>query len=192
MLWDTIFIWRILKSKYNFQENLVWFTSITVFVLPSVMIVCLYILILCELWTGSTIKKMKLETRKNEKQLSRKEIRVTIIVGILTFAFLICCWPWMIFFTFFQYRTDQNQEFLNSIRPLVANLGLFGNSLINPLLYMILSKDIRRTLYYKITCKKVPAGTRSRIGTGTTISSWYCLFSWMLSIYWSQFPWIWS
>eukprot|EP00092_Neocalanus_flemingeri_P016766 GFUD01018134.1.p1 GENE.GFUD01018134.1~~GFUD01018134.1.p1 ORF type:complete len:323 (+),score=31.56 GFUD01018134.1:108-1076(+) len=143
--------WTICPFPYD-SEQWVWFTSITSLLIPSLSILGAYIIILCDLWTSKKTETIAIKKNQDDNQ---REKRVTIIIGIITLAFLLCLWPFMVYYMVFQYRTDQNEKLLKTIHPIVVTL-IFSNSLINPILYISLSKDIRTIIYNTITCQKGP------------------------------------
>ena len=79
---------------------------------------------------------------------------MTIRIGTVTLTFLLCWWPYMIMFMYWPYKYDGNKQIQRIIFEIVGNLG-YINSFINPVLYISISRDIRRIILSNITCNKV-------------------------------------
>ena len=76
-----------------------------------------------------------------------RERRVTIIMGTITLAFLICIWPYGVIFM--MGVLQQKKEILQKVATL-----MYLNSLINPVLYIFINKQVRRALVKLFTCQK--------------------------------------
>ena len=66
-------------------------------------------------------------------------------MGTITLAFLVCWWPYAIIFM--MGKTS------GTILQKVVTLA-YLNSLINPILYICISKQVRRAMVQLFTCKK--------------------------------------
>ena len=85
--------------------------------------------------------------RKDNKHFTR----ITRVMGIITLAFLICCWPYAILF---MLSSGSNivipGQWLGNVVVL-----LYCNSLINPVLYIFINKDVRQSVVNLIRCRNV-------------------------------------
>ena len=80
-----------------------------------------------------------------KKSLIRREKRVTIIMGSITLAFLVCWWPYAIIF-----MMGKNSGL---ILQKVVTLA-YMNSLINPVLYICINKQVRKAIMKLFTCQE--------------------------------------
>ena len=74
----------------------------------------------------------------------RREKRITIIMGTITLTFLICSWPYAIIFM----KRDNRPVVLQKVVTL-----LYSNSLINPILYICINKQVRKAIIKMFTCQ---------------------------------------
>ena len=77
--------------------------------------------------------------------LFRREKRVTIIMGTITLAFLVCWWPYAVIFM----MGDTNPAILQKVVTLA-----YLNSLINPILYICINKQVRKAIMKMFTCQE--------------------------------------
>ena len=94
---------------------------------------------------NSDFEKVKPYLKKHQ---FRRERRVTIVMGTITLAFLICIWPYGVVF-----MTGGFLEKKKDILQKVVTL-MYLNSLINPLLYILINKQVREALVKLLTCQK--------------------------------------
>ena len=66
-------------------------------------------------------------------------------MGIITFTFLICLWPYAIIFM----MRDNRPVVLQKVVTL-----LYSNSLINPILYICINKQVRKAIVKMFTCQE--------------------------------------
>jgi len=128
---------------YNSTEW-VWWSSATVFIIPTVLILIIWLTILHHFYNDnvSTDDEKLSSTRKS------RERRVTFVMGTITLAFLICIWPYGVVFMkggFLEKKKDILQK--------VVTL-MYLNSLINPVLYILINKQVREALVKLFTCQK--------------------------------------
>ena len=72
-------------------------------------------------------------------------------MGIITLSFLICLWPYAILFMLaVGSNIDIPAQWLGNVVVL-----LYCNSLINPVLYIFINKDVRQSVVNLLTCKNV-------------------------------------
>lgn len=71
-------------------------------------------------------------------------------MGIITSAFLICWWPYAILFM----MKGSGKEIKGIWIWNVVVLAYF-NSLINPVLYIVINKDVRQSVVNLFTCKNI-------------------------------------
>ena len=74
----------------------------------------------------------------------RREKRITIIMGTVTLTFLVCSWPYAIIFM----KRDNRPVVLQKVVTL-----LYSNSLINPILYICINKQVRKAIMKMFTCQ---------------------------------------
>eukprot|EP00092_Neocalanus_flemingeri_P096873 GFUD01123349.1.p1 GENE.GFUD01123349.1~~GFUD01123349.1.p1 ORF type:complete len:344 (+),score=82.16 GFUD01123349.1:73-1104(+) len=119
----------------------VWWSAVTAFIIPTVLILIIWLAILHH------FSKDSLFTEDKQLSSSRKkrERRVTIIMGTITMAFLVCWWPYAIIF-----MMGKNS---GAILQKVVTLA-YLNSLINPILYIFINKQVRNAMVKLFTCKK--------------------------------------
>ena len=87
-----------------------------------------------------------LNVRKDNKHFTR----ITLVMGSITAAFLICWWPYALLFML-------EGSGMTISRPLMGNVVVLAycNSLINPVLYMAINKDVRQSIVNLFTCKNI-------------------------------------
>merc|ERR1712117_195654 len=143
-----------LECSFPYEsEEWVWWSSITTFIIPSSLIIFTWLAILhhfsCD---NRSIKQMKISSARN-----RRKKRVTIITGTITFAFLICSWPYAIILM----MRDNSPIVLQRVVTL-----LYSNSLINPLLYISINKQVRDAIKKMFTFHD-----RDWISRGTSLTT---------------------
>ena len=72
-------------------------------------------------------------------------------MGIITIAFLICWWPYAILF---MLKSGSNYDIPKTLILNVVVLA-YCNSLINPVLYIFINKDVRQSVVNLFTCKNI-------------------------------------
>ena len=119
-------------------------SAVTVFGIPTLIIVICYGLILCKVWQDA-------EERKSDG------IIMTFVLSMLTLAFLLCWWPALIYLA---VKWDSDRD---------SRAVYFGslNSLINPLLFMGLNAKLRKKVKeffqnFAAFCRGEAAGCRLR------------------------------
>jgi len=124
------------------SKEWVWWSSVTVFIIPTIVIIVIWLAILHhfsrDVYTNVNDSKKLSSGRK------RRERRVTIIMGTITLAFLICWWPYAIIFMLGMKG--------NILRQVVTLAYL--NSLINPVLYIAINKQVRKAIVNMFTCQE--------------------------------------
>jgi len=130
------------KCSFPYKsEEWVWWSSVTTFIIPTVFILVTWLAILHhfskENGTG--------EVKKISSGRKRREKRVTIIMGTITFTFLVCIWPYAIIFM----MRDNRPVVLQKVVTL-----LYSNSLINPILYICINKQVRKAIVKMFTCQE--------------------------------------
>jgi hypothetical protein len=93
-----------------------------------------------------------IDTRRNENQRQRRQMRMFKVILILMFAFIICRLPNWIFLL---YKLSNKVAGSLNLR-LMYSFGLMGllNCMLNPLLYTFLSETIRITARIGSACYK--------------------------------------
>ena len=85
------------------------------------------------------------------------------MIGAMSFAFLFCWSPYFVFSMYWLCRSEQDKMSHRDILMPLVSLG-YINSLVNPVLYITISKDIRTIIYNVITGQKEQS---SRLRTAT-------------------------
>ena len=111
-----------------------WFTSFTAFLLPAFVIVGVYFAIVWQLCRhrysmGSSMGR------------SGVELRLTLVIGVITVCYLLCCGPYAYYFIS-GLATQQKLKFQFEL----AEFIFYMNSLTNPILYMSIQKDISKSV----------------------------------------------
>jgi len=131
------------KCSFPYKsEEWVWWSSVTTFIIPTVFIIVTWLAILHHFSTDERSN----EAQKISSGRKRREKRVTIIMGAITFAFLVCSWPYAIIFM------------MRDNRPLVLQKVvtlLYSNSLLNPILYICINKQVRKAIVQMFTCQEL-------------------------------------
>ena len=70
-----------------------------------------------------------------------------MIMGTITTVFFLCVAPYFLFFLY-----PSNQDFKEDYLPYIV-MVMYLNSLINPLVYMVIFSDIREAIGGCISCK---------------------------------------
>ena len=97
---------------------------------------------------NKVLKKYSHEfNRKDNKHFTR----ITLVMGIITIAFLICWWPYAILF---MLKSGSKYDIPGKWIWNVVVLAYF-NSLINPVLYIFINKDVRQSVVNLFTCKNI-------------------------------------
>ena len=93
-----------------------------------------------------------------------RERKITIVMGVITLTFLICWWPYAIIFMTIP-SNEGNMKYLGY--PITRTLILthfkirnvvllsYTNSLINPLLYISINKQVRDAVRRLLTCQDI-------------------------------------
>lgn len=136
-------------------SNVIWvyLSSVFSFILPTVMIVMIWSVILHHFWgTRNTAAVDAANSRK------ARERRVTIVMGVITVMFLVCVWP---FATVFIIGPARMFEFFDSDKTFVIRLlkgivvFMYSSSLINPLLYIAINRQVRHAIVSLFTGREV-------------------------------------
>merc|ERR1712179_628108 len=130
------------KCSFPYESaQWVWWSSVTTFIIPTVFIIVTWLAILHHFSkdNGSNEAKMISSGRK------RREKRITIIMGTITLTFLVCVWPYAIIFM----MRDNRPVVLQKVVTL-----LYSNSLINPILYICINKQVRKSIMKMFTCQE--------------------------------------
>ena len=111
-----------------------WTASSLAFIIPTILILTIWLMIAVHLRSTEISGDDKMQTRR------RKSFnRITVIMAILTLAFLICWWPYAVIFM--MGRAEEEPQLAGALVILA-----YLNSLINPCLYMVINKDVRNGL----------------------------------------------
>eukprot|EP00092_Neocalanus_flemingeri_P077557 GFUD01096347.1.p1 GENE.GFUD01096347.1~~GFUD01096347.1.p1 ORF type:complete len:336 (-),score=66.48 GFUD01096347.1:205-1170(-) len=113
---------------YNSAEW-VWWSALTAFILPTVIILVIWLAILHHCCKENSFNF--------ESASSAMKRRVTITMGTITMAFLLCWWPFAIIFMMGEHDP--------TILHMVVAIG-YLNSLINPVLYICINTPVRRAI----------------------------------------------
>ena len=89
-----------------------------------------------------------------------REKKISLMMGTITAAFLICVTPYYIIF-----MSPVELEVKEAYLPILA-MVMYLNSLVNPLLYVILNSEVREGVFRLLLCKRELKGQRSRMDTG--------------------------
>jgi len=133
---------RCFKCSFPYKsEEWVWWSSVTTFIIPTIFIIVTWLAILHHF----SKDKGSMEAKKISSGRKRREKRVTIIMGTITFTFLVCSWPYAIIFM----MRDNRPVVLQKVVTL-----LYSNSLINPILYICINKQVRKAIVKMFTCQE--------------------------------------
>jgi len=133
---------RCFKCSFPYKsEEWVWWSSVTTFIIPTIFILVTWLAILHHF----SIENGSGEVKKISSGRKRREKRVTIIMGAITFTFLVCIWPYAIIFM----MRDNRPVVLQKVVTL-----LYSNSLINPILYICINKQVRKAIVKMFTCQE--------------------------------------
>ena len=98
---------------------------------------------------------LKIDLSSSEKVweyfLLRRERRVTIIMGTITLSFLVCVWPYAVIF-----MKGESFIFGKNNGPTLQKVVtlMYLNSLINPILYICINKQVRKAIVKMFTCQE--------------------------------------
>eukprot|EP00092_Neocalanus_flemingeri_P024395 GFUD01026451.1.p1 GENE.GFUD01026451.1~~GFUD01026451.1.p1 ORF type:complete len:346 (+),score=90.25 GFUD01026451.1:73-1110(+) len=121
----------------------VWWSSVTAFIIPTVLIIIIWLSILLHFCKENIFT----EDKKFSSGRAGRERRVTLIMGTITLAFLVCWWPYAIIF---MMGFEKNSV---TVLQKVVTLA-YLNSLINPILYICINKQVRKAIVRLFTCQK--------------------------------------
>ena len=76
-----------------------------------------------------------------------REKKITMMMGVITAVFLLSVSPY-----FFFFMSSQDQEQKETTLPTIV-IVMYLNSLINPLLYIVINSNIRQATVHLLTCK---------------------------------------
>lgn len=131
-----------LKCSFPYKSaEWVWWSAVTSFIIPTVLILIIWLAIIQHFSKDSRANKIK----KLSSGRKRREKRVTIIMGTITLAFLVCWWPYAVIFM----MGDTNPAILQKVVTLA-----YLNSLINPILYICINKQVRKAIMKLFTCQE--------------------------------------
>ena len=89
-----------------------------------------------------------------------REKKISLMMGTITAAFLICVTPYYIIF-----MSPVELEVKETYLPILV-MVMYLNSLVNPLLYVFLNSEVREGVFRLLLCKRELKGQRSRMDTG--------------------------
>lgn len=125
----------------------VWWSTIFTFILPTIIILTIWTWIACHLYN------YKCPGESGKERHRRNAKRITLIMGTITLAFLLCWWPYAVIFVRGTFMEGEEEK--KTTGRLLYNMVIpaYLNSLINPLLYIALKEDVRDTLKNLILCR---------------------------------------
>jgi len=131
--------YKICSFPYD-SQYWVWWSSVTAFIIPTVVIL--------STWTAITyhLYQHPLNTSQRETNHNRK---ITLVMGVITLVFLICWWPYAVVL---MMRDKHNMELLGNLALLA-----YTNSLLNPLIYISISEQVRESVVKVVTCQGLVA-----------------------------------
>jgi len=131
-----------LRCSFPYKsKEWVWWSAVTSFIIPTVLILITWLAIIHHFSKDSSPN----QTKKLSSGRKRREKRVTIIMGTITLAFLVCWWPYAVIFM----MGDTNPAILQKVVTLA-----YLNSLINPILYICINKQVRKAIMKLFTCEE--------------------------------------
>ena len=83
------------QSHHNVQDSWVWYSSVCVFIVPTVIMVTTLALIFFQFYKNPTQEKLMTRGTRTEASYHR---RVALIMAVITVAFLVCWWPYAVIF----------------------------------------------------------------------------------------------
>ena len=92
-----------------------------------------------------------------------RERKISLMMGTITAAFLLCVTPYYILF-----MSPVDLQVKETYLPVLV-MVMYLNSLVNPLLYVGLNSEVRAGVFRLLLCKPEPKGQRSRMDTGEHI-----------------------
>ena len=92
-----------------------------------------------------------------------REKKISLMMGTITAAFLLCVTPYYILF-----MSPVDLQVKETYLPVLV-MVMYLNSLVNPLLYVSLNFEVRGGVFRLLLCKPEPKGQRSRMDTGEQI-----------------------
>jgi len=118
----------------------VWWAAATAFIIPTIIILITWCLIIHHF--------VKNPLMGNSGKAQKYHRKISLIMGIITGAFLICWWPYAIIF-----MLNDNAKYKIVLGNVVVLA--YSNSLINPVIYMVINKHVREAVWNLITFKGV-------------------------------------
>ena len=73
---------------------------------------------------------------------------------VITLTFLSCWWPYAIIFLLDIHNPDIDDVILHDMKLAEADILVYANSLMNPLIYMACNKNVRKLIVKTFTCKR--------------------------------------
>lgn len=136
----------------------VWWAGSTAFIIPTALILVIWAIIVHHLHTDTThAQKSLTQGRKS------RERKITIVMGVITLTFLICWWPYAIIFMTIP-SNEGNMKYLGNVVLLS-----YTNSLINPLLYISINKQVRDAVRRLLTCQDIYHRSEWSSGRASTL-----------------------
>jgi len=133
--------WDGQTCKFPYENEIwVWWSSASVFIIPTALILAIWVMMALHFRTPNT----------QHASAEKKARRITLVMGTITLAFLICWWPYAIIFMIGDFTLLWN----------VVTLA-YLNSLINPVLYILINRDVRICIKAILTCKANSELTRA-------------------------------
>ena len=139
---------RIIDDTYiTFLFQISFF--VTAYMLPLLLIICLYSIMLCRLWNQAPGGRASAESIKNKKRV----IKMVLIVVVI---FALCWLPIHIILVLKAMKLMPLTPVTITMQ-IISHILAYSNSCVNPILYAFLSEPFRRGFWAVITCIR-PSG----------------------------------
>lgn len=125
---------RLLSHKYNPMHFQISF-FVTSYLLPLILILCLYSLMIYKLWHGNT----KSHGHKESPKTLESKRKVSQLVAMIVVLFAVCWFPIQIMLILMRLKTFEMSALYVGIQVFAHVLG-YLNSCINPLIYAFASE----------------------------------------------------
>jgi len=166
--------------------------SLTIFVIPAILIAACYIIIVCTIWKkGRQIKTNHrnqrnetrphmpgaevmddLETRRASSRglIPKAKVKTIKMTFVIITVFILCWSPYIIFDLLQVYSVIPNNKQTRAVATFIQSLAPL-NSAANPLIYCLFSTNILQTVCNILGCRKAPPTLSTGLTTSTNSQS---------------------
>lgn len=183
--------WINFDSQWKWQLYMT-LVSLTIFVIPAILIATCYIIIVCTIWKkGRQIKtnhrNQHIETRpqmpgsevmddldsrraSSRGLIPKAKVKTIKMTFVIITVFILCWSPYIIFDLLQVYTVLPDNKQTRAVATFIQSLAPL-NSAANPLIYCLFSTNILQTICSILGCRKAPPTLSTGLTTSTNSQS---------------------